>query len=280
MLHLPIIEELIKGPITVRVQLFGRIRSFGSAMSNTASTLLTQLVNYLLLHQMIAQDSGCCSYLAGSGKEFILVDPLVDVERFMQKIPREGGKILGVIDTHVHADHISGSREIQKLNACPIYMYETSPVKFPFVPLTEEKYHMAHLNFRVLHTPGHAPEHVCLLIDNKVVLTGDTLLVGDVGRTDLGRGDPTQLYDSIFNKLLTLEDRVEVLPGHVGKAHFVSGDTSSTIGLERRTNPALKTKARKEFLRYMREGWPPKPAHYKQYIKMNSGLMELRDAQF
>jgi hydroxyacylglutathione hydrolase len=218
--------------------------------------------------------------LAGSRKEFILVDPLIGVEQLLKKVQQEKGKILGVIDTHVHADHISGSREIQKLNACPIYMYEMSPVKFPFVPLTEREYNMAGLKIRVFHTPGHAPEHVCLLVEDKVVLTGDTLLVRDVGRTDLGRGDPNQLYDSIFNKLLMLEDHVEVLPGHVGKAHFVSGDVSSTIGLERRTNPALKAKTREEFLQYMREGWPPKPAHYEQCIKVNSGLMELREAQF
>jgi len=255
-------------------------RSHCSAISNIASTLPSHLVNQMLLHQMIAQDSGCCSYLAGSGKEFILVDPLIDVGRFMNKVQEEGGEILGVMDTHVHADHISGSREIQKLNACPIYMYKTSPVKFPFVPLTENKYQMAGLKIRVIHTPGHAPEHICLLIDDQILLTGDTLLVNDVGRTDLGRGNPNQLYDSIFSKLLTLEDHVEVLPGHVGKAHFVSGDTSSTVGLERRTNPALKAKTREEFLQYMNEGWPPKPAHHEQYINVNSGLMELREAQF
>ena len=236
-------------------------------------------MNYVILHQMIAQNSGCCSYLAGSGTEFILVDPLTDVERFMKKVQQEGGKILGVIDTHVHADHISGSREMQKLNSCPIYMHETSPVKFSIVTLTETEYNMAGLKVRVFHTPGHAPEHVSLLLDGKVVLTGDTLLVGDVGRTDLGRGNPNQLYDSIFNKLLRLEDHIEVLPGHVGKAHFVSGDTSSTIGLERRTNPALKAKTREEFLQYMGEGWPPKPAHYEDCIKVNSGLMELQGTQ-
>lgn len=237
-------------------------------------------MNYLLLEQMIAQDSGCCSYLVGSGKEFILVDPLIDVERFMKRVQREDGKILGVIDTHVHADHLSGTREIQKLTGCPIYMYETSPVNFPFVPLKEREYHMAGLKLQLFHTPGHAPEHVCLLVEDKAVLTGDTLLVKDVGRVDLGRGDPDQLYDSLFNKLLKLEDHVEVMPGHVGKAHFVSGDSSSTIGVERRTNPALKAKTREEFLQYMREGWPPKPAHYEQYIKVNCGLMDLREAQF
>jgi hydroxyacylglutathione hydrolase len=105
-------------------------------------------------------------------------------------------------------------------------------------------------------------------------------LVEDVGRVDLVRGDPNQLYDSIFSKLLKLQDHVEVLPDHVGKAHFVSADTSSAIGLERRTNPALQAKTKEEFLQYMTEGWPPKPAHYEQYIKVNCGLMELGEAQF
>ena len=227
---------------------------------------------------MVAECSGCCSYLVGSGKEFILVDPLIDVDRFTKSSQLGGGKIVGVIDTHVHADHLSGSREIQKLTACPIYMYETSPVRFPFASLEEKDYHMAGVKIHVIHTPGHAPEHVSLLVDEKAVLTGDTLLVKDVGRVDLGRGDSSQLYDSLFHKLLRLEDHVEVMPGHVGKAHFVSGDTSSTIGLERRTNSALQVKTREEFLRYMTEGWPPKPAHYERYMKANCGLMEAREA--
>jgi len=229
---------------------------------------------------MIAETSGCCSYLVGSGKEFILVDPLIDVERFTKSAQLEGGKIVGVIDTHVHADHLSGSREIQKHGGCPIYMHETSPVKFPFVPLAEKEYMLAGVKVRVLHTPGHAPEHVSLLVEDKAVLTGDILLVRDVGRVDLGRGDSNQLYDSLFGKLLKLPDHVEVLPGHVGKAHFVSGDNSSTIGIERRTNPALQAKTREDFLHYMTEGWPPKPAHYEEYVKVNCGLMELGDARF
>jgi len=236
-------------------------------------------MNRLVTRQMIA-DSGCSSYLIGSGKEFVLVDPLIDVERFMKSVQLDGGKIIGVFDTHVHADHFSGSREIQKLAGCPIYMHESSPVKFPFTRLEEKQYNMAGLKIQVLHTPGHAPEHVSLLVEDRVVLTGDTLLVRDVGRVDLGRGDANQLYDSLFSKLLKLPDNVEVFPGHVGKAHFVAGDTSSTIGAERRTNPALQSKAREDFIQYMTEGWPPKPAHYEQYIKVNCGLTEVGEAQF
>ena len=101
------------------------------------------VVSCLAIHQMIAEDSGCCSYLVSSGKEFLLVDPLIDVERFTKPVQLGGGKIVGVIDTHVHADHLSGSREIQKLTGCPIYMHETSPVKFPFAPLEEKDYRIA-----------------------------------------------------------------------------------------------------------------------------------------
>ena len=234
----------------------------------------------LRFQQMIREDTGCCSYLAGSEKDFILVDPSIDVERFINSVQEEEGRIVGVIDTHVHADHVSGSREVKKLTRCPIFMYETSPVKFPFVPLSEKEFHLAGLKVNVIHTPGHVYEHVSLLLDDKIVLTGDTLLVSDVGRVDLGRGDPNQLYDSLFGKLLALEDRIEVMPGHVGKAHFVSADTSSTIGVERQTNPALQAKTRDEFLHYMTEGWPPKPAHHELHIKVNSGILELRDAKF
>lgn len=229
----------------------------------------------LPIHQLAAETSGCCSYLVGSGKEFILVDPLIDVERFTKSAQIGDGKIVGVVDTHVHADHLSGSREIQKFTACPIYMHKTSPVRFPFTPLEEKDYRMAGVKIHVLHTPGHAPEHVSLLVEEDgAVLTGDTLLVRDVGRADLGRGSPNQLYDSLFHKLLRLQDHVKVMPGHVGKAHFVSGDTSSTIGLERRMNPALQAKTREDFVQYMTEGWPPKPAHYEEYIKANCGLMD------
>jgi glyoxylase-like metal-dependent hydrolase (beta-lactamase superfamily II) len=234
----------------------------------------------LVIHQIIAEGFGCCSYLVGSENEFILVDPLIDVERFEKSAQLGDGKIVGVIDTHVHADHLSGSREIQKLTGCTLYMNENSPVKFPFDPLTEKEYHLAGLNVRVIHTPGHAPEHISLLVEGATVLTSDTLLIGDVGRIDLGRGDPTQLYDSLFRKLLVLGDEVAVMPGHVGKTHFVSSGTSSTIGQERKTNPALQAKTREEFVKYMTEGWPPKPNHYELYVKVNSGLLEMREAKF
>jgi glyoxylase-like metal-dependent hydrolase (beta-lactamase superfamily II) len=215
---------------------------------------------------------------AGSSKEFLVVDPLMDVERFLEETAAAKGKVVGAIDTHVHADHLSGSREIRRLTGCPIFMYHSSPVHFQINPLSEGEFDLAGLRVRVIHTPGHAQEHICLLVEGRL-LTGDCLLVGDVGRVDLGRGEAEQLYDSLFSKLLALDDTVEVFPGHIGSKHFVSGGTSSTIGVERGNNPALRSKSKQEFLKYMSEGWPPKPEKYKLFVKVNSGELGLAQAQ-
>ncbi len=203
----------------------------------------------------------------------------MDAERVLEPVVVTKGELVGVIDTHIHADHLSGSREIQRLTSCHIYMHENSSVKFPVNPLNEGEHEMAGLKIKVIHTPGHAPEHICLLVNYVVLLTGDCLLVRDVGRTDLGRGDSDQLYDSLFTKLLSLEDRIEILPAHVGRKHFVSGDTSSTMGIERRANPALQVKSKSEFHEYMTQGWPPKPSHHELFVKVNSGEIDLSEAQ-
>lgn len=177
--------------------------------------------------------------------------------------------------TRIFTQTISQVREIQRLTGCPIFMHESSQVKFPFNPLNERDYELAGLKIKVIHTPGHAPEHICLLLNELALLTGDCLLARDVGRTDLGRGDPNLLYDSLLNKLLALDDRVEILPAHVGKKHFVAGDTSSTIGIERRANPALQARSKAEFIEYMTQGWPPRPVSHELYIKLNSGELDL-----
>lgn len=209
----------------------------------------------------------------------MIVDPLMDVERFLELIKAEFGKLVAVVDTHIHADHLSGAREIQKMTGCPIYMYESSRVKFEFSPLREGELKIGGVKIKAIHTPGHAPEHVCLLLDDTTLLSGDCLLVRDVGRTDLGRGSPAELHESLFSKLMSFEDRIEILPAHVGKQHFVSGDTSSTIGIERKSNPALQVKSQLEFQEYMTNGWPPKPPHHELFVQVNSGELELSAAQ-
>ena len=126
-----------------------------------------------------------------------------------------------------------------------------------------------------IHTPGHTYDHICILVDNSKILTGDTMLIGDVGRIDLG-GDPRdksdKLYDSLHGKLLKLADAIEVYPTHVGTAHHLATtSTSSTIAKETENNGALKLKTKDEFFKYMTEDWPPKPPDYQNIIRLNRG---------
>jgi len=202
----------------------------------------------------------------------------MDVERLLEPVMQSSGKIVGVVDTHVHADHISGAREAQRLCRCPLYMSKTASVKFEIEPLDEGEVELSGLRLRIIDTPGHSPENLSIVVDDRVLLSGDCLLVGDVGRVDL-RGRAEDLYTSLHSKLLALDDSVEVLPAHIGRQHFVSGESSSTIGIERRSNPALQMKSIEEFRTYMAEGWPPKPEHYELFIKVNSGQIPLSEAQ-
>ena len=230
------------------------------------------------------KETGCCTYLIGAPdrREYFLVDPLMDYERFLPsgELLREESSIKCVIDTHVHADHLSGAREICRSTGASLMMHESAPIASSFLPTKGgSAMELCGLKVKVIHTPGHAPEHISLLVDDRFLLSGDALLVGDVGRTDLGRGSNADLYESLHKKLMLLEDTVEVHPAHVGTRHYLSDELSSTIGAERESNPAIKIANFEEFERYMTEGWPPKPADYDLYVKVNQGLMTLREAQ-
>ena len=232
----------------------------------------------------VRKETGCCTYLIGAEdrQDCFLVDPLMDFERFLPsgEALADGPRIKYVLDTHVHADHLSGAREVCRLTGAELMMHESAQVAVPFVPIKGgSDLSLCGLRVRVIHTPGHAPEHVSLLVDERILLSGDALLIGDVGRTDLGRGDNFDLYESLHEKLMRLEDTVQVHPAHVGAQHYLSEKLSSTIGEERRSNPALRIAGLDEFRRYMTEGWPPKPANYDLYVMVNRGLLTLREAQ-
>jgi glyoxylase-like metal-dependent hydrolase (beta-lactamase superfamily II) len=238
----------------------------------------------IVFRQLVRKESGCCTYLMGAADrgEYLLVDPLMDYERFLPEMDptQSKSRIEYIIDTHIHADHLSGVREICSLTGAKPMMHRSTPIADDFTPLDDgAELNLSGLEVKVLHTPGHAPEHISLLVDNRFLLSGDTLLIRDVGRTDLGRGSNEQLYKSIFERLSLLGDGVEVYPAHIGSQHFLSGELSSTIGIEKHLNPVMQIKSFDEFVHYMTEGWPPKPAHSELYIKVNQGLMTLDEAQ-
>jgi glyoxylase-like metal-dependent hydrolase (beta-lactamase superfamily II) len=192
-------------------------------------------------------------------------------------------RITHVIDTHVHADHWSGGSEVAQLTDASYCLHESADIELPFTPLKEdEEIELGNTRVKVIHTPGHSPESVCLLVtdlkrgtDPWFVLTGDTLFVGAVGRPDLpgrARENAAELYASIHGKLLTLADEIEVYPGHFSGSVCgagLSGKPMSTIAFERRWNPMLSLE-RQAFVEAL-VNVPPKPAEMEQILAFNRG---------
>jgi glyoxylase-like metal-dependent hydrolase (beta-lactamase superfamily II) len=205
------------------------------------------------------------------------------VTEYIQVAERYGMRIEAIVATHIHADHLSGERELAARTGAPIYLHESAEVGYPFTGLSDgSEISLGNVALRALHTPGHTPESVSLLVTDRsrgeapwMVLTGDTLFVGDVGRPDFGGPEAARtLYDSIQRKLLSLPDYIEVYPAHISGSpcgRTMSGKPSSTIGFERRFNQAIQTKSPDEFVANLFEGLPPKPPAYYKVIEANRG---------
>jgi hydroxyacylglutathione hydrolase len=230
---------------------------------------------------------GClahASYLIGSGGEAAVVDPQRDVDDYISEASKRGLKIKYVIETHLHADFVSGHRELAERTGAQIVISRDANAAFPHKPVRDgELLQVGSVELRAIATPGHTPEGISWLVVEeghpKKVLTGDTLFIGDVGRPDLagGRGFTPQsmaemLYDSIHSKLLILPDEVEVWPAHgAGSAcgKNISRERSSTIGVQRRTNYALRPMAREEFVRLMTTDIPEAPRYFPMDAEIN-----------
>jgi hydroxyacylglutathione hydrolase len=231
-------------------------------------------------------ETGCAAYLFGCGSlgRCAVVDAHVeDVDAYLAFAASKAMRITHVIDTHVHADHRSGGPPLAKRAGAVYCLHESAGVAFPFEPLREgQELELGNTRVRVLHTPGHSPESISLVVTDLrrgtapwFVLTGDTLFVGAVGRPDLpgrARENAGELYDSIHTKLLTLPDDLEVYPGHFSGSICgagMSGKPSSTIAFEKRWNPYLG-KSRQDFVDALSEV-PAKPEAMEQILRMNEG---------
>jgi hydroxyacylglutathione hydrolase len=230
---------------------------------------------------------GClahASYLIGSAGEAAVVDPQRDVEQYITEAEARGLQIKYVIETHLHADFVSGHRELAKRTGAKIIFGKKANATFEHLPAQEgDEFKLGAITLRILETPGHTPESISILVleagQVTKVLTGDTLFIGDVGRPDLvgSKGFTAEqmaamLYDSLHNKLLTLPDAVEVWPAHGAGSlcgRNMSKETSSTIGKQRQFNYALKPMPKEEFIKMMTTDLPEVPAYFPQDVEIN-----------
>jgi glyoxylase-like metal-dependent hydrolase (beta-lactamase superfamily II)/rhodanese-related sulfurtransferase len=215
--------------------------------------------------------------------EAAIVDPAIETEAYDALIRERGFRLRYVIDTHIHADHVSGARRLIAEHGGEMCLHESAQVAYPFRPLSDrQELELGQLRLRVLRTPGHRPELISLLIINplrspepSMVLTGDSLLVGDVGRPDFGGGDVAAQYESLSN-LLRLPDWVAVFPGHFegpcGKG--MCGRPSTTIGFERLYNPLARLD-RREFITRVGNGVPPRPLNMTAIEATNRGRADM-----
>jgi glyoxylase-like metal-dependent hydrolase (beta-lactamase superfamily II)/rhodanese-related sulfurtransferase len=225
------------------------------------------------------------SYMLGSAGEAVVVDPQRDVEIYIQAAAENKLTIRYIFETHLHADFVSGHRELAQRTGAQICMGAAAGAQFPHRAVRDrDEITFGKCRIRVLETPGHTPESICLVVFDaengpapKMVLTGDTLFIGDVGRPDLSPAHTPQqlagmMYDSLHQKLLTLPDETLVYPAHGAGSlcgRNMRADKFSTIGTERLTNPSLQIKTRDEFIEQLTSNLPARPEYFLRDAEIN-----------
>ena len=240
----------------------------------------------MLFQQFVDDDLGCASYLIGDEDAGIaaVVDPPYAIEPLLEAAERRGVAIVRTVETHTHADHLSGHGRLALDHAVPVSIHPAAEVEYASDALADgDEIELGRVVLRAIHTPGHRPEHTCLAVADRsraeepwLVLTGDSLFVGDAARPDLAVG-ATEGAEGLFRSLqllLELPDGVEVFPGHVagslcGKG--MSSKASSTIGFERRFNHALQLQDEQEFVADSAAGTAPKPPNMARIVELNQG---------
>jgi hydroxyacylglutathione hydrolase len=240
----------------------------------------------VIFTQFVADDLGCASYLVGDEEAEIaaIVDPAFAIEQYLEEADRRGVKIVRTIETHTHADHVSGHGRLALEHRIPVSIHPAAEVEYARDPMQDgDEINVGAVVLRCIHTPGHRPEHCCLAVTDRsrapepwLVLTGDSLFVGDAARPDLAveaREGAEGLFHSL-RRLVELGDGVEVYPGHVagslcGKA--MSSKASTTIGFERRFNPALAFDDVALFIAESAAISAPRPPNLERIVALNRG---------
>lgn len=240
----------------------------------------------MILRQFLHSDPVALSYLLGCGGKAsgAVVDPVGDASTYMDAAERLGMRILYVVDTHIHADHVSSGRELATASGAEYVLFHEAPVAPLFRGVRDgDILELGNVTLEVMHTPGHTPEHISLLVRDRTrseepwfIVTGHTLMVGDLGRTELATNaeEGARVLFRTAQRLKALPDHLEVLPGAYsgsvcGKS--LSGKPTSTIGFEKRHNKAFRIDDEEEFVRLMTSDVPPPPPGAAELRLLNAG---------
>jgi hydroxyacylglutathione hydrolase len=233
----------------------------------------------MLFRQFVDPDLGCASYFIGSEAvgEAIIVDPAYAIEQYADEAKRHSVKIVRVVETHNHADHVAGHGRLALDYGARVSIHPLAEPAYDHDPMEDgDVITVGEVEIRVIHTPGHRPEHCALLVDEKMLLTGDSLFVGDAARPDLAT-DAAEGAEGLFHSLRRLEelaDDVGVYPGHVAGSlcgASLSSDPASTMGFERRFNRALKISAVEDFIADALSKTTPRPPNMDRIVELNRG---------
>jgi len=245
----------------------------------------------MFFRQVLHPDLGCASYVIADGGIAAVVDPKWEVEDYLALAGEYGFEIRHVLETHNHADHVSGRGRLAAATGATIHVSPTPGLAYEHEVLADgDAIEFGGVRIEALATPGHRPEHTAYLVYDRArgeepwaVLTGDSLFVGDVARPDLAADaeEGARGLRASLERLLALPDHVQVLPGHLGGSLCGSAAMSeapgSTIGFERRFNPALQTATDEEFVERLTSGLKPQPPNFRRIVALNSGPL-LTDA--
>jgi len=224
----------------------------------------------MIFKQVFDQKSSTYTYLIASskGREALIIDPVLDnVEDYLKLLTELELKLVKVIDTHIHADHVTGASKLKDKTKCSTIMGENTPADTVEIKVKDDEYiNLDHLKIRAMYTPGHTSDSYSFLLDN-YLFSGDTLLINGTGRTDFQNGSSKDAYNSIFNKLLKLPEETFLYP-----AHDYKGEKVSTIGKEKKHNPRLQVSSVDEYIEIMNNLNLKKPAEIESNVSRNINL--------
>jgi len=246
----------------------------------------------MFFRQFLHASPIAASYLFGctGRRQSVVVDPLEDIEPYQQASHESGTRIVAVIDTHVHADHLSGGRALATAVDSPYLVHESAAVVGATALEDDKELIVGNVSVRIVHTPGHTPEHICLAVSDRtrasepwMILTGHTLMAGDMGRTELttsAEEGARALFESAA-RLRAFPDYVEIWPGAFAGSvcgRHLSGKAATTIGFERRFNRAFHIEEREAFVRQMLAEVPPRPPNADAIRAANLGHAPMQTA--